>query len=120
MVDEDAVLTQYSQAPLDIEELLKVYEDDPKNLQVLDCIAFSYYTKDELDKALEFYKKITQVEPKQSAAHYYIGNILFRKKQIVAAMMSWKKVIKLDPGSKLAENAADRVEMAMDKVREMK
>lgn len=120
MSDDEELLTQYSQAPLDIEELLRMHEANPDNINVLDCIAFSYYTKDDLDKALEYYKKILAKDPSQSNAHYYVGNVLFRRRQLVAAMMSWKKVVALDGDSKLAKNAQERIEMAMERVREMK
>lgn len=120
MSEDDGMLTQYSQAPLDIDELLRMHEANPDNLNVLDCIAFSYYTQDELDKALQFYKKILEKDATQVNAHYYVGNVLFRRRQLVAAMMSWKKVITLSPGSKLAKNAQERVEMAMERVRDWK
>ncbi len=113
------MLTQYTQAPLDIDELLRMHEANPENLSVLDCIAFSYYTQDDLPKALEFYKKIIAKDPKQVNAHYYIGNVLFRQRQLVAAMMAWKKVIHIDGNGKMGKNAQARIEMAMDRVREM-
>ena len=120
MSDEDGMLTQYSQAPLDIDELLRMHEANPDNLNVLDCIAFSYYTQDDLDRALEYYKKILEQDDTLANAHYYVGNVLFRRRQLVAAMMSWKKVIALDPDGKLAKNAQERIDMAMDRVRDMK
>ncbi len=120
MSDEEAMLTQYSQAPLDLDELLRMHAANPDNLHVLDCIAFRYYTADDLDKAAEFYKKIIDKDSKQVNAYYYLGNIQFRRKQLVAAMMSWRKVVALQPDSKLSKNAEERIEMAMQKVREMK
>lgn len=120
MDDDDEALTQYTQAPLDLDELLRMHEANPENVNVLDCIAFRYYTADDLEQALDFYKKILVQDGTQANAHYYIGNIHFRRKQLVAAMMSWKKVIKLVPETKLAKNAEERVELAMEKVREMK
>lgn len=120
MDQDDGMLTQYSQAPLDIDELLRMHQANPDNVNVLDCIAFRYYTADELEKAYDFYQKIVAKDPTQANAYYYIGNIQFRKKQLVAAMMSWKKVIALNPTSKLAKNAEERVEMAMKRVRELK
>lgn len=119
MSDEEGMLTQYSQAPLDIDELLRMHEANPENLNVLDCIAFSYYTQDDLDKALQYYQKILAQDGDQANAHYYVGNVYFRRRQLVAAMMSWKKVIALDPEGKLAKNAQERIDMALERVREM-
>lgn len=118
--EDDGLLTQYAQAPLPVEELLQMHEANPDNLEVLDAVAFHFYTHDELDRAMEFYKKLLAKKPKHVDAHYRVGNIHFRRKQLVAAMMSWKKVIQLSPDSKTGRNAKARVERAMDKVRDLK
>ena len=118
--DKNDVLTQYSSAPLDVEELLRMYQANPDNVNVLDCLAFKYYTAEQLDKALELYKKIAKLEPENDSAHYYMGNIYYRKKQLIQAMMEWKKVITLNEGSKLAAKAQERIDAAMQQVRELK
>lgn len=119
MSEEDAILTQYSQAPFDLGELQRMHQANPENLDVLNCIAFRYYTQDELDQALEYYQKILALDAKHPEAHYYVGNVQFRRRKLVAAMMSWKKVIAIDPQSKFAENARERIELALERVRGM-
>ena len=118
--NNDDVLTQYSSAPLDVEELLRMYQANPENINVLDCLAFKYYTADQLDKALELYTKISKLQPQNDSAHYYMGNIYYRKKRLVAAMMEWKKVISLNEGGKLAQKAQERIDAAMQQVRDLK
>lgn len=117
--DQDNLLTQYSCAPLDVDELLQMYEANPENLNVLDCLAFKFYTSDDLDRSLEFYQKIVKMDDKNESAHYYIGNILYRKKRVMAAIMQWKKVVSLDPESKLAQKAQERIDQAMNQIRDM-
>ena len=120
MADNDDVLTQYSSAPLDVEELIRMYQANPDNINVLDCLAFKYYTAEQLDKALELYKKIVSIEPSNESAHYYMGNIYYRKKRLVAAMMEWKKVVSLNPDGRMAGKAQERIDAAMQQVRELK
>jgi tetratricopeptide (TPR) repeat protein len=116
----DGVLTQYSSAPLDIEELLRMAEANPDNVNILDCLAFKFYTTEQLDKALELYGRIVKLQPENDSAHYYMGNIYYRKKRLVAAMMEWKKVISLSSDSKLAAKAQERIDASMQQVRDLK
>jgi tetratricopeptide (TPR) repeat protein len=118
--DDNDVLTQYSSAPLDVEELLRMAKANPDNINVLDCLAFKYYTAETLDQALEIYRQISKLDPKNDSAHYYIGNIYYRQKRLVAAMMEWKKVIKLNTDSKMADKAQERIDAAMQQVRDIK
>ena len=114
------VLTQYSSAPLDIEELLRMAEANPDNVNILDCLAFKFYTGEQFDRALDFYQRIVKIQPENESAHYYMGNIFYRQKRLVAAMMEWKKVISLGSDGKLAAKAQERIDAAMQQVRDMK
>lgn len=118
--DKNNVLTQYSSAPLDIEELLQMYKANPENVNVMDCLAFKHYTSEQNEDALKVYKAIVAIQPENESAHYYMGNIYYRTKRLVAAMMEWKKVIALDTDKRLAEKCKERIEAAMQQVRELK
>ena len=116
---ENELLTQYSQAPLDEDELLRMAEANPDNINILDCLAFKFYTSEQLDRALEFYKKIVTLDDQNESAHFYIGNIFYRKKQIMAAIFEWKKVIGLGTDPKLADKAQERIDAAMKQIQSL-
>ncbi len=114
------VLTEYSSAPLDTEELLQMYKANPTNVNIMDCLAFKHYTNEQNEAALRIYKEIVALQPDNESAHYYMGNIYYRTKRLVAAMMEWKKVIALNQDPKLVEKCTQRIEAAMQQVRELK
>ncbi len=119
MSDEE-VLTQYSTAPLDLEELLKMYRANPENVNILDCLAFKYYTANDLEKALDFYKKILLIEPDNVNALYYIGNIYYRQKKLVNAIIYWKKVVAQEGADpKMKEKAEGRLSAAMEQMKKL-
>jgi len=118
--DQNNVLTQYSSAPLDIDELKAMYEANPENINIMDCLAFKHYTNEQNDEALKIYKEIANIQQDNESAHYYMGNIYYRTKRLVAAMMEWKKVIALDKDKKLIEKCKQRIEAAMQQVRDLK
>jgi len=96
-----------------------MYEANPENVNIIDCLAFKFYTADQLDKSIELYKQIVKLAPTNETAHYYLGNIYYRQKKLVAAMMEWKKVISLNESGKMAAKAQERIDAAMQQVREL-
>ena len=58
--------------------------------------ALKYYQSDQIDKALEYFKKSLDVYPDLIDAHLRIGAIFYEKKQYDDAANSFNQTLKLD------------------------
>lgn len=107
---DQAVLTQYTAGDgQGVEEIVKMLEKDPNNLQLLDWLAFMYYSNNETDKAIETYSKITQIDPSNASQHYYLANSYYKANRIDEALQHWRTVMELKPDGKLGKKAGDRI-----------
>ena len=59
---------------------------------------------DETDKALEEYKKLTELDPKNASVHLSIGHIYSRQEKFDEAIAEYKQVIALAPDSPIGYN----------------
>ena len=69
----------------------RMLEQDPDNLQLLDWLAFMYYSNDEVDKAIASYQRIIRLEPGNASQHYYLGNCYCKKGLLEEARREWKR-----------------------------
>ncbi len=109
--EESELLTKYTAGSGEgIQEVEKLLEGDPNNVDLLDWLAFMYYSNDEIDKAIETYKRALEIRPDNENQHYYLGNSYYKKNMMEEAKKSWSEVIRLKPTSKIAKNAQERIE----------
>ncbi|MFC1746041.1 tetratricopeptide repeat protein [Candidatus Riflebacteria bacterium] len=115
--DDDDIMTKYAEGTGEgIEEVKMVLEADPNNVDLLDWLAFMYYSNKKIDEAIETYKKALAINPNNENHHYYLANSYFKKGMVVEAKKEWEQVIKLAPDSKMATNAEERIKGAMEKM----
>lgn len=108
--DRSALLTQYTSGDGGgVEEMERMLAVDPDNLQLMDWLAFMYYSNDEIDKAVKAYSKIIALEPGNASQHYYLGNCYCKIGNNEQARIQWEEVQKLKPGSKYAQKAGNRM-----------
>jgi len=114
--EEEELLTKYTAGTGEgIAEVEKLLVSDPNNVDLLDWLAFMYYSNNETDKAIETYKRALTIKPNNENQHYYLANSYFKKGQQAEAQKEWSEVIRLKPGSKIAKNAQERIDFISTK-----
>jgi tetratricopeptide (TPR) repeat protein len=69
----------------------------PKNYNVYLLLGSAYRAKDEVDKAMESYKKAIEINPNFAEAYLGVGAVYFAIGQINEAIKSFKKAIEINP-----------------------
>lgn len=114
--EEEELLTKYTSGTGEgIAEVEKLLVSDPNNVDLLDWLAFMYYSNNETDKAIETYKRALEIKPSNENQHYYLANSYFKKGMQAEAQKEWAEVIRLKPGSKIAKNAQERIDFVLTK-----
>lgn len=109
--EEEELLTKYTAGTGEgINEVEKLLEGDPNNVDLLDWLAFMYYSNNNIDKAIETYKRALAIKPDNENQHYYLANSFFKKGMSAEAKKEWSEVIRLKPNSKIAKNAQERID----------
>ncbi|MEW6712253.1 MAG: tetratricopeptide repeat protein [Candidatus Riflebacteria bacterium] len=109
--EEEELLTKYTAGTGEgINEVEKLLEGDPNNVDLLDWLAFMYYSNNNIDKAVETYKRALAIKPDNENQHYYLANSYFKKGMMAEAKKEWSEVIRLKPNSKIAKNAQERID----------
>lgn len=109
--EEEELLTKYTAGTGEgINEVEKLLEGDPNNVDLLDWLAFMYYSNNNIDKAIETYKRALAIKPDNENQHYYLANSYFKKNLNAEAKKEWSEVIRLKPNSKIAKNAQERID----------
>ncbi len=109
--EEEELLTKYTAGTGEgINEVEKLLEGDPNNVDLLDWLAFMYYSNNNIDKAIETYKRALAIKPDNENQHYYLANSYFKKSMLAEAKKEWNEVIRLKPNSKIAKNAQERID----------
>ena len=105
------ILTKYTSGSGEgIPEVEKLLEGDPNNVDLLDWLAFMYYSNDNIDKAIETYKRALSLKSDNENQHYYLANSYYKKGMMSDAKKEWSEVIRLNPSSKIAKNAQERID----------
>ncbi|MDD3147476.1 MAG: tetratricopeptide repeat protein [Candidatus Riflebacteria bacterium] len=109
--EEAELLTKYTAGTGEgINEVEKLLEGDPNNVDLLDWLAFMYYSNNNIDKAIETYKRALSIKPDNENQHYYLANSYFKKQMMAEAKKAWSEVIRIKPNSKIAKNAQERID----------
>lgn len=110
---DQAVLTQYTSGDgQGIAEMEKMLEKDPNNPQLIDWIAFMYYSNDQPAKAISWYQRGIGLDPSNASQHYYLANSYYKANRLDEALAHWRKVCELKPEGKLARKANTRIKKA--------
>jgi Tfp pilus assembly protein PilF len=109
--EEEELLTKYTAGTGEgISEVEKLLVSDPNNVDLLDWLAFMYYSNNDMDKAVETYKRALAIKPNNENQHYYLANAYYKKGLSAEAQNEWSEVIRLKPNSKIAKNAQERID----------
>jgi len=106
---KDEALTQYQAGSGDgIEEIKAQLAADPENEDIQEWLAFSYYSNEQVDEALELYVKLTESFPDKASHQYYLGNCYSKKEDHARAIAAYDRVLELEPASKMRKRAEAR------------
>lgn len=104
------LVTQYQEGTGEgIEEIEARLKEDPNNEDLLDWLAFMYYSNGKLEKAIETYQRAINLNYENEHQHYYLGNAYYKLGKNDRAIEEWEVVVQLKPESKLAQNAQERI-----------
>jgi tetratricopeptide (TPR) repeat protein len=92
--------------------MLKMLEKDPNNPQLIDWIAFMYYSNDQPTEAIAYYQRGIGLDPTNASQHYYLANSYYKANRLDEALVHWRKVCELKPDGKLANKANTRIKKA--------
>jgi|GEM_PF-885709 len=105
------LVTQYQEGTGEgIEEIEARLKEDPNNEDLLDWLAFMYYSNNKLERAVETYQKAINLNYENEHQHYYLGNAYYKLGKFDRAVEEWEVVVQLKPDSKLAANAQERIQ----------
>lgn len=104
------LVTQYQEGTGEgIEEIEARLGEDPNNEDLLDWLAFMYYSNGKLEKAIDTYQRAINLNYENEHQHYYLGNAYYKLGKFDRAVEEWEVVVQLKPDSKLAQNAQERI-----------
>ncbi len=105
-------ITQYDSPDVDILEIEKMLEADPLNEGLLALAALTYYSSEDLEKALYAYEKLISIDMRSPEYHYCIGNTYYRLGRKEEALQEWQLTATLDSGGRYARRAKKRLDEA--------
>ena len=78
-----------------IEMLQKAYKANPQSYYILDSLAWGYYKKDQLQKALDLMEEVIVLAPGEAISLDHLGDIYFSMKRKREAVFFWKQALDL-------------------------
>lgn len=111
----DRFITDYRKEPLDqVAEVRRMLEADPQNPELMDWLAFVYYSNQMWDQAVQLYEKLITAGYRPATQRLYMGNALYKKGLKVLAINEWRKAIELDDDGSVTKKAQDRITSAQE------
>ncbi|MBI3893312.1 MAG: hypothetical protein HY303_17475 [Candidatus Wallbacteria bacterium] len=108
MMDET---TQYAHKT-DATELARIEQkllQDPQNIELMDWVAFMFYSNGVRDKALDYYLQLAAARPRYPSYQYFLGNLHFQAGDSAAARECWARVLSLDREGEYAAKARNKL-----------
>lgn len=108
-------VTTYSEgSPADaaeeIRQLVALLEKSPDNLDIVEWLAFKYYSIGDYSRAERHYRELVAKGHRPAVQNFYLGNTLYKMERFREAIEAWEKVIALMPGDAKAQKARLRIE----------
>ncbi len=83
-----------------IEELKKIIEKDPKNLQALITLGNLYYDAQKFGEAIEYYQRAIKLDPKNSDVWTDLGTMYRQLENTDSSVICYQKAIEANPKNK--------------------
>lgn len=85
---------------------------DPHDLQKMEWLAVTYFTKDQTGRALELYHRLTALEPDRPEHRFYLGDCYFSEGHVREAAEVWNQILEMDAPPLLQEEVTHRIAQA--------
>lgn len=110
----DGQITEYKEGgdAEGIKSVESMLQTDPENVDLMDWLAFLYYSNNRLDDAINLYKKLLAKQHKVDTQYFYLGNAYYKKGLTQVAIEQWKRAVAAAPGSPMARKAEARITAA--------
>jgi tetratricopeptide (TPR) repeat protein len=111
----DAEVTSYSvedSAFGELGELERMKADNPDNTEILEWLAFRYYTVKRYQESIDVYSDLIRRGHRAGVQHFHLGNAYYKMRRYEMALGAWKKTIELIPTDPKARKAQARIEKA--------
>ncbi len=108
-------VTTYSEgSPADaaeeIRQLVALLEKSPDNLDIVEWLAFKFYSIGDYARAEQHYQDLIAKGHRPAVQSFYLGNTLYKMEKFREAIAAWERVIALLPGDAKAQKARLRIE----------
>lgn len=109
---DEGVVTRYAAVPTtNLEDLRRMVATSPDNLDLKDMLAFTLYSNDRIDEALQVFKDLLNRRHKVGIQRLYLGNCYYKKKLYHLAVKEWEHVAKMpDAEPDLKKRAQERID----------
>jgi len=97
LVQYAAVLSRLKRQPEEISVLQKLQKDHPQNGDYPEAICISYLNSHELEQAQPACERAAELDPKNSAFLFNLGNVYLQTQQIGSAVATFRKAYDLKP-----------------------
>jgi tetratricopeptide (TPR) repeat protein len=85
------------QESLEIESILAELADRPDDPDYLVLLAEALSQEGRTDEAMQAYRRATEVDPGNSAAHYALGSLLVAEGRTDEGLAAWRAALEVDP-----------------------
>ena len=111
----DKAVTQMVQAKESkaLEDVKRMLEDSPDDVNLIDWYAFLCYSHGKLDESIALYEKLLNKGSKKPEHHFYLANAKYKTGNIRQAIEHWRVVVKKAPKKKLGKKSALRIKNAV-------
>jgi tetratricopeptide (TPR) repeat protein len=111
----DGEVTSYSveeSALGELAELRQMLVENPDNTEVLEWLAFRYYTLKRFRESIDVYLDLIRRKHRAGVQYFHLGNAYYKMKRYEMARDAWTKTIELLPSDPKARKARARIEKA--------
>ena len=107
-------VTQYNASPdrRMLDGIRSILAENPSDPETQDWLAFTLYSNNLLDEAIEWYTKLITKGSRREEHFFYCANAFYKKGDVARAVKLWQVAAKLNPGSAIAQKSAQRLAKA--------
>jgi len=93
-----------------LDMLMKAYNSNPNSYYIIDSLAWAYYKKNELQKALELMEEVIEMVPGEVISLDHLADIYFAMNRKREAIFYWKQALDLaEPEDEIIESLSKKL-----------